>query len=72
MTFGDLIDQDEEVAKSAVRALTIACDLARLSGRTMVFVENGVIVQTGPAGKKILSRLPIRRKVTSRIKKATP
>jgi hypothetical protein len=67
----DLEKQDDDnVAKSAIQALTVAFQRARGSGRAMVLVENGELIRIGPGGKTVLSQLPVRRKVAIRVKKA--
>ncbi len=70
MSIGELRTQDDEVAQSAIQALAVASRRARESGRSMVYVENGAVVRIGPMGKTVLNQLPIRRKVTTRVKKA--
>jgi hypothetical protein len=66
----DLEKQDDDVAKSAIQALTAAFRRAQGSGHSMVLVENGELVRIGLAGKTVLSQLPARRKVAIRVKKA--
>lgn len=64
--------QETEVAQLAVEALTAATRRAIQSGRSVVVVVNGELVRMrSPADKTVLKKLPPRRKVIGRIKRAS-
>jgi hypothetical protein len=64
--------QEGEVAQLAVQALTAANRRAIQLGRSVIVVENDELVRIGsPFGKTVLKKLPPRRKVVFRIKRAS-
>jgi hypothetical protein len=71
MAPNELDPQEAEVAQLALEALTVAQRRAHNSGRSVVVVENGELVRVGLSGKTGLKKLPPRRKVTVRVKRAS-
>jgi hypothetical protein len=71
MTPIDLDPQEGEVTQMAVEALTAAQRRAIDSGRSVLVVENGALVRIGSTGRTELKKLPLRKKVSDRIKRAT-
>ena len=63
--------QESEIPQLALNALNAAQQRAVRSGRTVVIVDNGILIERGASGDKILKMLPPRRKVTNRVKRAT-
>jgi hypothetical protein len=71
MTPIDLDPQEAEVPQLAVQALNAAQRRAINSGRSVLVVENDDLVCIGPSGKAVLKKLPPRRKVSVRVKRAS-
>jgi 20S proteasome alpha/beta subunit len=66
----DSKEDEEEVIQMALQALREANERAKKSGRELVFVRNGELVRSGPNGITVLRKLPPRRKVNGRIRRA--
>ncbi len=66
----ELESEDDNVPELAVQALNAATRRAIRSGRSIVLVENGELVRIGSDGKTVLKKLPPRRKVETRFKRA--
>ena len=64
--------QEAEIAELAVQALTDAHKRAVKAGHMLVFVKNGELIQTGPLGTTVLKKLPPRKRVSVRVKRAKP
>ena len=65
--------EDGDITQAAVQALTEATRQDIDSGRSVVLVVNGELVRLdSSAGKTVLKKLPPRRKVSVRIKRASP
>jgi hypothetical protein len=71
MTPIELDPQEDEVAPMAVQALNAAQRRAIHSGCSVIVVENGELVRIDSLGKTVLKKLPPRRKVSVRIKRAS-
>ncbi len=67
----ELDPQEGEVTQLAVQALTAAQRRALNSGRSVLVVVNGELVRIGSPGRTVLKKLPPRRKVSVRIKRAS-
>ncbi len=67
----DLDPQEADVTLLAVQALTAAQQKAMSSGHSVLVVVNGELIQIEPAGRTVLKKLPPRRKVSVRIKRAS-
>jgi hypothetical protein len=68
------IDRDPtegEITQLAVQALTAAHRRAVASGRPVLEVVDGALVRKGPSGVTVLKKLPPRKKVTVRLKRAS-
>ena len=63
---------DAEIAELAVKALSAAHKRAAQAGRSLIFVKNGELIHVGPHGKTVLKKLPRRKKVSVRVKRAEP
>jgi hypothetical protein len=64
-------DADHDIPELAVKALSEAQEKAKKSGRPMILVEDGTLVERLPDGTvRQLKKLPARMKVNQRIKKA--
>jgi len=66
----DNSDEDQDVPQMALDALAAAHQRARRSQQTIVFVENGKLIEQGPSGRTILKSMPSRVHVTQRIKRS--
>lgn len=63
------MDEDEEVAEDALKALRKATQEALEKGHTIVVVQNNQLVRMNKHGiVEVLKDLPLRKKVTTRIK----
>ncbi len=71
MTALDPSPQDGEVAQLAANALTAAQARAMKSGRSVLVLVDGELVRIEPRGKTVVKKLPPRRKVRDRFKRAT-
>jgi hypothetical protein len=60
--------QDADVPFQAVKGLNEASRRARSSGRPVVLVRHGQLIQVSGAETVVLKQLPARRKVTTRRK----
>lgn len=63
---------ETEVAQEAVQALSAAQRLALDSGTSILLIDNDELVRVEARGKTVLKKLPPRRKVTERTKRASP
>jgi hypothetical protein len=62
--------QDAEVVRMALKALTAAQHRALASGRAVILVVNGELVRITGSSKAVLKKLPARRRVSNRTKRA--
>jgi hypothetical protein len=71
MTPSEPDPQEAEVTHLAVQALTAAQQRAIHSGRSVLVVENGELVRIESPDRTVLKKLPPRRKVSVRTKRAS-
>ena len=67
----ELDPQDGDITQLAVQALTAAQRRAIASGRAVIVVADGALVRIGSSGKTVVKKMPPRRKVSVRIKRAS-
>ena len=63
--------QEDNVPQMAVQALTAANRRAIDSGRSVLVVVDDALVCIGSTGSMVLKKLPPRRKVANRVKRAS-
>lgn len=72
MANNESVIDEIEIAAQAVKALSEAQRRAEKSGLGVVIVKDNELVRVGPLGKTVLKKLPPRKKVAERIKRAAP
>ena len=67
----ELDSQEAGITQLAVQALTAANRRAIDSGRSVLIVVNDTLVRIGSSGSTVIKKLPPRRRVNMRVKRAS-
>jgi hypothetical protein len=71
MTIDELDAEDADIPQMAVDALNAAHRRAVASGRAVVFIQDGELVEVSSSGKTVLKKVSRRVKVTTLVKRAS-